>query len=110
VSVLERSESLTRLKGIDAAPDACKMKSRGGEMGGGVRSMVPGGGGREGTRRCGRDAWSRGVVRAVDRGAVQAEAANSRAVQGRARGEKLGLTHGPHCWAAARPSWAGPKE
>jgi hypothetical protein len=86
VSVLERSESLTRLKGIDAAPDACKMKSRGGEMGGGVRSMVPGGGGRERTRRCGRDAWSRGVVRAADRGAVQAEAANSRAVQGRARG------------------------
>jgi hypothetical protein len=36
------------VKGIDAAPDACKLKPIEGEMGGGVWSMVPGGGGRGG--------------------------------------------------------------
>jgi hypothetical protein len=48
--------------------------------------MVPGGGGRGGTRWRGRDAWMRGAVWAPGRGAVPVEAAADRATQGRARG------------------------
>jgi hypothetical protein len=50
--------------------------------------MTLGGGGRGGTRQCGRDAWRRGAVRVAGRGTVPAEAVAGRAAQGRARGGK----------------------
>jgi hypothetical protein len=98
VSVLERSESLTRVKGVDAAPDACKLKPRGEKWGGG--SVHDTKGRRE---RGDPTAWARrveeGAVRAVGRGAVLVEAVTGRATQGRVCGGK-GVRH--VCWLLGR--------
>jgi hypothetical protein len=53
------------VKGVNAAPNAYKPKLREGEMGGGVRSTMPGGGGRGGPGGVGMTRGGGGVAPAA---------------------------------------------